>query len=86
MSSGAGLGQVQLGIDRDGVSLPRRVLMHSWVIWKASVTPAGSYQGLWQDFEIGPISRSWLYHSQCTFFPLQDLEHCFHSSADLVPP
>lgn len=60
--------------------------MHSWAIGKAPVTPAGYYQGLWQDFGIYHISRRRPCHSQCTFFPLQDLKHCFNSGADLVPP
>lgn len=53
MSSGAGLGQVQLGMERDMISPPRDshgVLGHSWAMWKAPITLAGCYRG----FMAGP--------------------------------
>lgn len=46
----------------------------------------GYYQGLWQDLRICPISSRWPCCPQCTFFLKQDLKHCFHPGADLVPP
>lgn len=86
--SSAGLGQGQLGMEGQGLLAQGRcgVLLRSWALWKAPITPAGYYQGLWQHFGICPTSRIWPCNSWYTFFPLQDLKHCFHSSADLVPP
>lgn len=89
MSSGAGLGQVQLGMERDMVSLPRDSVV-SWgtpgLCGKLQPPWQAVTGDLWQDLGICPISRRWPCHPQCTFFPPQDLKHCLHPSSDLVPP
>lgn len=91
MSSRAGLGQVQLGMERDRVSLPRGSVV-SWGtpgLYRKPPSPkqavtgcCGRTLGSASSHQEMAVPSSVYFFS----FPPQDVKHCFHQSADLVPP